>query len=56
MILKSNGEYVIMVIVDILHKYAHFLPFSHPYSVMQAAKIFFDDIFKFTLVTKDYFV
>lgn len=45
-LLKSNGKSVIMVVVDRLHKYTHFLPLSHPYSAVHVAKIFYDNIFK----------
>jgi hypothetical protein len=30
---KSKGNDVILVVVDILTKYAHLLPLSHPYTV-----------------------
>jgi hypothetical protein len=32
-LLKSDGKEVIMVIVDGLTKYVHFIPLSHPYTV-----------------------
>jgi hypothetical protein len=43
---KSEGKEVIMVVVDRLTKFAHFLPLSHPYTVTDVAKIFFDNIYK----------
>lgn len=43
---KSKGKDVILVVVDCLTKYAHFLPMSHPYSVHQVAKLFMDHIYK----------
>jgi hypothetical protein len=43
---KSNGFSVILVVVDRLSKYAHFLPLKHPYTAVSVAKIFFDTIFK----------
>jgi hypothetical protein len=30
---KSHGKDVILVVVDRLTKYAHFLPLAHPYNV-----------------------
>jgi hypothetical protein len=43
---KSNGYSVILVVVDRLTKYAHFLPIKHPYTAHQIAHIFFADIVK----------
>jgi transposase InsO family protein len=43
---KSHGKDVILVVVDRLTKYAHFLPMSHPYSVHTIAQLFIDNIFK----------
>ncbi|GKE02245.1 retrotransposon-related protein, partial [Tanacetum coccineum] len=42
----SNGKTVIMVIVDRLSKYAHFIPMSHPYSATQVAQVFLDNVYK----------
>jgi transposase InsO family protein len=42
----SNGMNVILVIVDRLTKYAHFLPLSHPYTVHKVANLFLDHILK----------
>ena len=36
----------ILVVVDRLSKYAHFIPLSHPYTIVSVARIFFDNIFK----------
>lgn len=43
---KSKGMDVILVVVDRLTKYAHYLPMSHPYSVKQVAQLFMDNIYK----------
>lgn len=43
---KSRGRDVILVVVDRLTKYAHFLALSHPYSVQEVVHLFMDNIFK----------
>jgi hypothetical protein len=43
---KSRGKDVILVVVDRLTKYAHFLPLSHLFSTLQISKIFMDNIHK----------
>jgi hypothetical protein len=43
---KSQGKYVIFVVVDRLSKYAHYTPLKYPYSAMSVAQVFFDNIFK----------
>ena len=43
---NSKGKNVILVVVDRLTKYAHFLPLAHPYSVQTVAELFFDNIIK----------
>jgi hypothetical protein len=54
---KSKGKDVILVIVDRLTKYSHFLPLSHPYTVQKVASVFMDNIFKLhgppTIITTD---
>lgn len=40
----SNGKSTILVVVDRLSKYAHFIPLSHPYTAVGVARIFFDNI------------
>jgi hypothetical protein len=42
----SHGKDVILVVVDRLTKYAHFLPLSHPYSVKTVATLFIDNVIK----------
>jgi hypothetical protein len=37
---SSNGYIVIMVVVDRLTKYAHFVTLKHPFSIVIVAKIF----------------
>jgi hypothetical protein len=43
---KSQGKDVILVFVDRLTKYAHFLALSHPYNVQKVADLFMDNIVK----------
>jgi hypothetical protein len=43
---KSKGQDVILVIVDRLTKYAHFLTLSHPLTAQQGAKLFVENIFR----------
>lgn len=43
---KSHGRDVILVVVDRLTKYAHFLAMSHPYSVEQVVEVFMNNIHK----------
>lgn len=42
----SEGNEVIMVIVDRLTKYAHFVGLKHPYTAASVAQSFMDNIFK----------
>lgn len=39
---KSKGHEVILVVVDRLSKYAHFIPLKHPYTTQSIAKTFLD--------------
>jgi IS30 family transposase len=43
---KSKDKDVILVVVDRLTKYAHFLPMDHPYIVHKVATLFIDNILK----------
>jgi hypothetical protein len=53
----SKGKNVILVVVDRLTKYAHFLPLSHPYTVQTVADLFINSIIKLhgppTVITTD---
>lgn len=40
----SKGANVILVVVDRLTKYAHFLPLHHPYRASIVSKLFVDQI------------
>ena len=43
---KSLRHDVVMVVVDKLTKYAHFIPLSHPYTIVKVASLFMAHIFK----------
>lgn len=43
---QSTGKSVIMVVVDRLNKYAHFVALKHPYSASTVAEAFLNNIFK----------
>jgi hypothetical protein len=43
---KSAGYTSILVVVDKLTKYNHFLPLSHPYTASQVAQLYLDHVFK----------
>jgi hypothetical protein len=42
----SRGKNVIMVVVDRLTKYTHFIPLSHPYTVQKIVDLFMEHIVK----------
>jgi hypothetical protein len=43
---KSEGKDTILVVVDELTKYSHFIPLSHPFTNKSIVQIFIDNIFK----------
>ena len=43
---KSQGKDVILVVVDRLTKYSHFISMHHPYSAQDVVNIFLDNVFK----------
>ena len=43
---KSRGKDTILVVVDRLSKYAHFLSLEHPFTAAMVAQLYFDHIFK----------
>lgn len=43
---NSKGKTSVLVVVERLSKYAHFLPLAHPYSATKIAQTFFDMVFK----------
>jgi len=49
---KLRGKDTILVVVDRLSKYTHFLPLSHPFFAMTIAQLYFDNVFKLHGVSK----
>lgn len=43
---SSRGFNSILVVVDKLTRYAHFIPLRHPYSALQVAKAYLENVFK----------
>jgi hypothetical protein len=43
---KSEGFEVILVVVDRLTKYAHFIPLRHPYTASTVVNLFLDTIIR----------
>lgn len=43
---KSNGFDVILVVIDKLTKYGHFLPLKHPFTASHGVALFLDNIYK----------
>ena len=43
---KSGTKEVIMVVIDRLSKYAHFIALSHPYTALTLAQAYLDQVFK----------
>ena len=45
--LPKSGRYnAILVVVDKFSKYAHFVPLSHPFTALQVAQAYFQEIFR----------
>jgi hypothetical protein len=43
---KSNGHDVILMVIDKLTKYEHFIPLKHPFTATQVAQLFLDNVYK----------
>ena len=43
---NSHNKTVILVVIDKFSKYAHFIPMSHPYTALQVAQAFLNQVYK----------
>jgi hypothetical protein len=43
---KSAGSTVILVVVDKLTRYAHFIPLAHPFTALQVAQAYMNNVFR----------
>ena len=49
----SSGKHCILVVIDRLSKNAHFIALSHPYTAIEVAQAYLDNIFKLNGLPKD---
>ena len=50
---QSAGKHCILVVIDRLSKQAHFLALSHPYTAIEVAQAYLDNVFKLHGLPKD---
>lgn len=43
---KSQGREVVLVVVDRLTKYRHFIDLNHPYNAVTGAQVFIDQVYR----------
>ena len=46
---SSKGLDTILVVIDRLTKFGHFVALSHPFSAAQVAQVFLDHIYNYTV-------
>ncbi|XP_024163800.1 uncharacterized protein LOC112170710 [Rosa chinensis] len=51
----SDGKNAILVVVDRLSKYGHFIPISHPYTATHIAEVFMKEVFRLHGMPKSIF-
>lgn len=44
---KCLSYTAMLMVIDRLSKYAHFMPLTHPYTASQVAQTFFDNVIKY---------
>ena len=49
---KFEGKHMILVVVDRLLKFGHFISITHPFSAQEVARIFLDSVVKLHGVPK----
>jgi hypothetical protein len=43
---RSNNHNAILVVIDKFSKYAHFVPLTHPFTALQIAQVYFNQVYK----------
>jgi len=43
---KSHGKDTVLVVVDRLSKYAHFMALAHPFTAVTVPQLYFDNVFR----------
>jgi hypothetical protein len=49
---KSENKEMIMVVIDKFNKFGHFIPLSHPYTMLEVARVFLKKYLQITWLTK----
>lgn len=43
---KSSNHDVILVVIDKFSKYGHFIALAHPYTALEVAQLYLDNVYK----------
>jgi hypothetical protein len=43
---QSSNRNIILVVIDKFSKYAHFIPMAHPFTVLQVAQLYFNQVYR----------